>query len=167
MSLDGERRWLDSEAVENERLSAAQIECWRERGALLVHNLLPRTLIAKDCNALRSSYYVPASWSQKTPNELFVAIEVVASVIEVNLHRIDPGTGKVLDENAIAMDCVPSSRIPGFECTKRIAELADVEDTPSSALELVLKVFDGTTADADITKARLTVPTYTSPVPAQ
>lgn len=117
------------------------------------NNLLPRTLIAKDCNALRSSYYVPASWSVKEPDELLVIIEIVAAVIIVEVFPINTKTDQV-DEGVkgVPLDCVPSKKVPGFDCVKQLSTL------PATALELRLTARFTEDAESETTFARLTVP---------
>ena len=53
-------RWLESEAVDG-ALSAAQIERWRQNGALLVHDLLPCTLIEALVAEAEAHYPAPGS----------------------------------------------------------------------------------------------------------
>jgi hypothetical protein len=113
--------------------------------------LLMRAMVALDCLARRSSYYVPVSLTRK-PDTLLVVLEVGAGTVTPTLSGVISEAGDLGAPTSLA--CTPSVRVEsGYDCS---VALSDIDTDKHRLFELNVAV--SSQGEESTHRARLALP---------
>ncbi|APX14312.1 hypothetical protein [Tateyamaria omphalii] len=116
--------------------------------------LLPRVVVATDCDERRSKYYVPVSWDPE-PDKLLAVVEIGASTVKATMQPVGLDNNLIASFTPVSMTCEPTERVQaGYDCT---VSLNDLKDSKSDAYELRLEI-DRPGMEPAVRTARISLP---------